>query len=217
MFCQRASPREDGLVVWDYHVAALVFTSTAPAPASLPIMLDLDTRLPFPCPAHEYLKHTLRPQQAVFADGSRAARYFRVVCAPAFLRHFSSDRSHMLARRDPSSATCGSVAASNRSGDPATEAPSKHSTQVECSGEPAYTATPPITPCIRGADSEGAHMLPRYWDMQQERVGMAAGVRSFDELDPGPYGCVLTEQQMQQLCAADVAASGVSSDAQPAA
>ena len=164
-------------------------------------IFDLDTRLSFPCPVEEYLQQTLRPQQTVFADGPQPARYCRLVQASAFLQHFSSDRSHMLA--------CFGTGSSPRanSSDSALKGALQHSGKPAHVLKPTYTAPPPLTPCIRGAGSISAHSLPRYWDMQQDRIRADRVISSFADLDPGPYGCVLTEQQMMRLCVVDGAQS----------
>lgn len=84
---QTASSREDGLVVWDYHV---VFIQKRPDGN---LVYDLDTRLDFPCTFRLYIEHgihscaDLKPQ---------FQRFFRVVPAEKFLSTFASDRSHML-------------------------------------------------------------------------------------------------------------------------
>ena len=67
-------------VFWDYHVFLV----------SSDRCFDLDTELGFPCDLREYLLASFRPSE--FDN----AQVFRVVAADDFLRHFSSDRSHML-------------------------------------------------------------------------------------------------------------------------
>lgn len=98
---QKASgrPDVDDLVCWDYHVIAVSFrllkseydrhASTARSEC---MIYDLDTTLlPFPCPADLYAKEALRKLPDCFPS-----RIFRVITASTFLRHFASDRSHML-------------------------------------------------------------------------------------------------------------------------
>jgi hypothetical protein len=79
--------------VWDYHVllleglpAADVQAGAAPA-----LVWDLDSSLPCPCPLPAYAARALLPPAAL----GLPPRRYRVVPAPALLRHFSSDRRHM--------------------------------------------------------------------------------------------------------------------------
>lgn len=81
---QRASPRPDGLVVWDYHV--LLFSQEGEAW----LAWDLDTTLGFPVSAREYLARTFPPAP----DPTWQPR-FRIVDRDAYVREFGSDRSHM--------------------------------------------------------------------------------------------------------------------------
>jgi hypothetical protein len=60
-------------------------------------VLDLDTKLPFPCPATKYFESAFRAQ--IKRD---YAALFRVVRAEDFLGSFASDRSHM---KDPEDST----------------------------------------------------------------------------------------------------------------
>ena len=83
---QRAGRPVDGLVRWDYHVLALVDDRTEGL-----AVLDLDTDLPFPCPAARYVAET-------FPAGPRQARsvpYIRMIPAEDYLASLVSDRSHM--------------------------------------------------------------------------------------------------------------------------
>ena len=73
-------------VLWDYHVFLVAGAHC----------FDFDTELGFPCLLREYLRESLRPSEF---DGTQT---FRVVAAAEFLRHFSSDRSHMLDRHSHS-------------------------------------------------------------------------------------------------------------------
>ena len=81
LWCQRASQRDGQPVWWDYHVILLTHTTQW-------LVWDLDTTLPFPLSAEEYLQHTFHSQ---YSTGTR----FRVMSAEYYLQHFSSDRSHM--------------------------------------------------------------------------------------------------------------------------
>jgi hypothetical protein len=84
LFHQRASPRPDGLVVWDYHVLLLSQRDDAW------LAWDLDTTLGWPVPASEYLERTFPPEL-----DSTWQPVFRVVARDAYAREFGSDRSHM--------------------------------------------------------------------------------------------------------------------------
>ncbi|MCC7384844.1 MAG: hypothetical protein IT384_23550 [Deltaproteobacteria bacterium] len=84
---QRAAPREDEPVLWDYHVILLLRTMEGTE------VYDLDTTLGFPTPLGEYLRATFHPERPVPAE-NRAR--FRVLAADEYRRSFGSDRRHML-------------------------------------------------------------------------------------------------------------------------
>jgi len=79
---QRAGQGAGGLVVWDYHVLLL----------SGALALDLDTTLPFPAPAAEYLAAAF-PLLPAGAEG--LAPRFRLLPLPDYAAHLASDRRHM--------------------------------------------------------------------------------------------------------------------------
>lgn len=83
---QRACPDENMPMCWDYHVVLLARDAEWK-------IWDLDTRLPLPMNASDYLSGT-------FAYVGRGEPdydpKFRLVDAEDFVRQFSSDRSHML-------------------------------------------------------------------------------------------------------------------------
>ncbi|HOX31953.1 MAG TPA: hypothetical protein PLB91_06450 [Spirochaetales bacterium] len=83
---QRAGRPVDGLVHWDYHVLALVEDRAAGL-----LALDLDTELPFPCPAARYLEETFPAER----QQSRATPSLRMIEAADYLAFLVSDRSHM--------------------------------------------------------------------------------------------------------------------------
>jgi protein N-terminal glutamine amidohydrolase len=87
IWCQTASTRPDGVVVWDYHCIAARLQSAHQATA----IYDFDTTLPNPCTAHEYITSALPP----LPDGV-IPRLYRCVPAKLYLDRFASDRSHML-------------------------------------------------------------------------------------------------------------------------
>lgn len=86
---QKASSREDGCVVWDYHVICVQTFSTK---GLEPVIWDLDTTLQFPVSFSKYVKEAFQPWLGL--DPS-FQRLYRVVAAPLFLKYFSSDRRHM--------------------------------------------------------------------------------------------------------------------------
>lgn len=99
---QRAAD-EGEAVLWDYHVVLAERRPGGAGVASTVIVWDLDTRLPWPCPAALWVA-------ATFQDAAQVpARYhprFRVVASHLFVREFATDRSHMrdasgLWRRPP--------------------------------------------------------------------------------------------------------------------
>ncbi len=74
-----AAGRQDGLVVWDYHVILAVGAT----------IWDLDSELGAPLPADPYLAQTFRPAP------SRFLPQFRVMDAANYREVFASDRRHM--------------------------------------------------------------------------------------------------------------------------
>nr|CAG4641148.1 EOG090X0C0Q [Eulimnadia texana] len=84
---QKASRDETGLVIWDYHVIFVVQKN-----AGKSLVYDLDSRLNFPCDFDEYVAKTIQSDDNIFPQFHR---FFRVVPADVFLRHFASDRRHM--------------------------------------------------------------------------------------------------------------------------
>ena len=82
---QRAAPA-GRLVVWDYHVVLRARDGGGD------VILDPDTRLPFPTPTQDYLRETF-PDQADLPAGLRTL--VRRIPAISYLTRFYSDRSHM--------------------------------------------------------------------------------------------------------------------------
>ncbi|XP_078445573.1 amino-terminal glutamine amidohydrolase [Wolffia australiana] len=91
LFLQKASKRVDGLVVWDYHVICIQSRKDEESRLQH-LVWDLDSTLPSPISFREYMAETLQPR---LSSSLTLKRYFRLVHAPMFLRHFGSDRSHM--------------------------------------------------------------------------------------------------------------------------
>lgn len=91
-YCQKASRRTDGHVVWDYHVIALQLTNGL----GQCLVWDLDSTLPFPCPLVDYQAMALPDSgdnEPVGMEGCE--RLYRLIPSSDFLNHFASDRSHM--------------------------------------------------------------------------------------------------------------------------
>ncbi|XP_010508661.1 PREDICTED: protein N-terminal glutamine amidohydrolase-like [Camelina sativa] len=86
---QKASRRADGIVLWDYHVICVQRKKESD---SEPLVWDLDSTLPFPSPLTSYVAETIQPSFQLYAEYQR---FFRVVHAPLFFKHFASDRRHM--------------------------------------------------------------------------------------------------------------------------
>jgi len=62
------------------------------------IVLDLDSRLPYPCPVALYLNETFHP--SLSKNSTKFAPLFRVLPAATYLEHFYSDRMHMFDRKN---------------------------------------------------------------------------------------------------------------------
>ncbi|KAM3234672.1 protein N-terminal glutamine amidohydrolase [Capsicum annuum] len=86
---QKASQRAEGVILWDYHVICL---QNKRDEKSSSLVWDLDSSLLFPSPLGTYVAESIRPSIQIFSEFKR---FFRVVHAPIFLRHFASDRRHM--------------------------------------------------------------------------------------------------------------------------
>ncbi|KAI9597295.1 N-terminal glutamine amidase-domain-containing protein [Syncephalis fuscata] len=87
LWAQSASRDDSTLVIWDYHVILINQT------ASSCIVYDFDALLPFPCLFHKYVDAAFKPNMQLL---NIYQRQFRVVPAVDYVKHFSSDRSHMV-------------------------------------------------------------------------------------------------------------------------
>ena len=74
-------------VIWDYHVICLAKSSTDW------MVFDFDSTLPMPSRFHEYVRHALRPEIQL---PSELIRKYRIISGLDYLKHFASDRSHMV-------------------------------------------------------------------------------------------------------------------------
>ena len=85
-------------VVWDYHVI-LIFdgrgkaSSASSTSSSSSWVYDLDTCLPFPSDFRQYFDRTFGNDDEM---KTKYKRFFRVIPAAEYLRHFASDRRHMI-------------------------------------------------------------------------------------------------------------------------
>ncbi|XP_033515198.1 protein N-terminal glutamine amidohydrolase [Nicotiana tomentosiformis] len=86
---QKASQRAEGVILWDYHVICVQKKGNE---NSSSLVWDLDSSLPIPSSLGSYVAESIRPSIQIFSEFKR---FFRVVHAPIFLRHFASDRRHM--------------------------------------------------------------------------------------------------------------------------
>lgn len=86
---QKASSRDDGLAIWDYHVICVQAFHQQALEA---VVWDFDTALQLPVSFSEYVNEAFRTWVHVH---SRFNRLYRVVAAPLYLKYFASDRRHM--------------------------------------------------------------------------------------------------------------------------
>lgn len=91
LWCQKASKRMDGLVIWDYHVICIQ-TQRNGETSTHDLVWDLDSTLPFPSPLNRYCMEGFQQFSQLNLTFNRL---FRVIHAPLFLCSFASDRSHM--------------------------------------------------------------------------------------------------------------------------
>ena len=101
MFEQLAGDPDDREVpvMWDYHVILFMTTTTSASTCNQDdttktktFVWDIDSFLPCPCPLEDYIEMVF-PNHLTWRK--EYLPYFRVVDASVYLRHFSSDRSHM--------------------------------------------------------------------------------------------------------------------------
>lgn len=83
---QKASTKEDGFVIWDYHVF-LVYEGQNDN-----WVYDLDSQLPFPCKFVKYCKETFRSDNDIKPEFHR---FLRVIRGSDYIKYFASDRRHM--------------------------------------------------------------------------------------------------------------------------
>jgi hypothetical protein len=76
--------------MWNYHVILLRERANAWNDQTVTVVLDMDTRLKFPCDLNEYLRHSFSEVSIRPAD---AAPLFRIVDAKHYLNLFSSNRA----------------------------------------------------------------------------------------------------------------------------
>jgi len=88
IWCQRSSAKKGECVLWDYHVVVLCGGD----------IFDLDSTLPFPSNAREYINAAFRPSASLPPEHKQL---FRIVPGKVYLQKFSSDRSHMVKSGKP--------------------------------------------------------------------------------------------------------------------
>uniref|UniRef100_A0A1B6E4T0 Protein N-terminal glutamine amidohydrolase n=1 Tax=Clastoptera arizonana TaxID=38151 RepID=A0A1B6E4T0_9HEMI len=90
---QAASTKEDGFVLWDYHVF-LIYDSGqfSHEIENNSWVFDLDSQLSFPCTFSNYVKETFKSDDNIKPEFHR---FFRVVKSSDYLKYFASDRHHM--------------------------------------------------------------------------------------------------------------------------
>lgn len=97
IFEQKSSSRDDGAVIWDYHVLFLVRSripsNETDTESNLVLFFDLDSRLAFPCPFDLYWHKAIARQPNMRLQFTPR---FRIVSAEHFVHSFASDRSHMI-------------------------------------------------------------------------------------------------------------------------
>lgn len=144
VWLQQLSKDDSRPVVWDYHVILLVKPSGSSNAG--PLVYDLDTKLPFPCAANDYIEYSFLPT-ASFPDKYR--QWFRVVPVALFRRRFASDRSHMLL-------PVGDVSVGDNDG-----------AHHDSSDEPRWSMPPPPWGCIIAEDGSSMNLF-RWMDMTQD-------------------------------------------------
>ena len=118
------------------------------------LVFDQDANLPFPCPAPDYCKEAFKFGRVVLPKEHELR--FRVVTSKNFLRHFSSDRSHMV--RKPGLG--GGAAAEQWIAEP----PDWPLIQGELVDLTAGAV--PVPAAVRpGGNGETRHYLPLFWDI----------------------------------------------------
>lgn len=85
LFDQKSVPLGKA-VVWDYHVILWAKTTKKS------LIFDFDSRLPFPCPASQYV-HSSFPNPQTLPE--KFHFYIRQIPAANYLQQFYSDRKHM--------------------------------------------------------------------------------------------------------------------------
>lgn len=103
MLHQKASKCLDDVCFWDYHVILIKSASVGGINKKSASVLDMDSRLPYPCKMDKYLNESFKLD---YLDNSKSEKYspkFRVVRAELFLQNFYSDRMHMFVNGEWSS------------------------------------------------------------------------------------------------------------------
>ncbi|ETO23247.1 hypothetical protein RFI_13936, partial [Reticulomyxa filosa] len=90
-------------IIWDYHVIGLYLH---PSNWSESVILDVDSRLSFPCKVGTFVEGSFQPQLVESQPIPKKWKHqFRCIPAQQYLNTFYSDRSHMLDLRDKTKKT----------------------------------------------------------------------------------------------------------------
>lgn len=96
MFSQLAQDDADEPCFWDYHVL-LVGSSALDVNSPEEVLVwDMDSHLPYPTKVSDYLTNVFREEYFRKEYRAQLAPRFRVIEAEDYLRHFFSDRKHMI-------------------------------------------------------------------------------------------------------------------------
>mmetsp|Transcript_18086 Transcript_18086/g.22141 ORF Transcript_18086/g.22141 Transcript_18086/m.22141 type:complete len:261 (-) Transcript_18086:52-834(-) len=98
MLHQKASRDANAPCFWDYHVILIQCSKQQGQKGrktNVAQVLDLDTRLAYPCPLEHYLDETFNLEFADKKSNKKLSPKFRLIRAELFLQHFYSDRMHM--------------------------------------------------------------------------------------------------------------------------
>lgn len=87
MLNQRSAAPGEG-IIWDYHVVLRIDDDND-------LVLDPDSRLPYPSATREYLARSFPPPGMV---PTRFEAQVRIIPADSYVQRFDSDRSHMRGR-----------------------------------------------------------------------------------------------------------------------
>ena len=154
---QKKSPDSETPVIWDYHVI-LVRVDLLTGEV---LVYDMDTVLPMPCPIHQYISESFRPDTRLM---EQYRQLFRIIPAQNYINYFSSDRRHM--RRNENILGKGKEDERTKGGDGDGKGDDKGEDieEGEVAWEWEWLGPPPPWPQIKGALAPPSefHNLPTY-------------------------------------------------------